>query len=144
MAILFSVCVWHAVVGSVIRKYTLTTAISTNSSITSSPVETASAMSQFDVSVSPSTGCQSSVAMTSGSSPTSDVAQMADYVALGVLLSLYILLHIVLALVILSNKVSTERLYYQGYGEVGPCSTTPDRRAYSTRVYGRICSSHSE
>lgn len=81
--ILFIVCVWHALVGGVIHPATKITAASSASFVTN----TSNALTVTTSAVT--TACPPSDTINSGT-------QLADYLALAVLLFFYVLLHIVL------------------------------------------------
>jgi hypothetical protein len=111
MVILFCVCVWHAVVGGLIHVYnkpTSTTAVTTTAIPSTT---TPAAGTRINLTEAPALYSTGSLSVNSTSSTTSCSScpafsastQLADYVALGVLLSLYLLLHVVLVAAILCS-----------------------------------------
>jgi hypothetical protein len=110
MFILFSCCIWHGVVGAIINRVTAATAVSqTTVTPLSTPVTeklTTNNESFYTTrikhvtSMSITTGSALVAVKASSSTKVTPEAQLADYIALGIFLTVYMVFHLVFGVLI--------------------------------------------
>jgi hypothetical protein len=109
MFILFSCCIWHAIVSSVNNRVTAAVAGETTNSLLSTLVTekfTTANMTRHTTrmihttSVTSTAGLALSTAKPSSTSMVTQQAQLADYIALGIFLTIYMVFHLIFGVLI--------------------------------------------